>query len=361
MMNIFLLLTNIGPKTFRHSWLSCAPIITGMSAEKIISDFKNKNFKPIYWLEGEEPYFIDKVVDYAEKNLLSESEASFNLSVFYGRDAEWASVVNACMRYPMFAERQVVLLKEAQFMKDIEKLENYINNPLGSTIFVVAYKDKKVDGRTNLAKLLKKKGELLSTKKLYDNQLPEWTREMINAKGYEITARALQLLIDHIGNDLNRLENEVEKVWLNLGKGQKIDEDAIEKYVGISKEFNAFELQAAIAKKDMSKAMRIIQYFHANPKAAPIQMVLPALYTYFSKVYSIFGLDDQSEYAVKALFYNNSFAAKDAISAAKLFGLQGIEKILLLLHQYNLRSIGIHDAGTSDADLLKELVVKIIM
>lgn len=183
---------------------------------------------------------------------------------------------------------------------------------------------------------------------------------MINTKGIEITPQALQLLIDNIGNDLSRLENEVEKVWINLGNNKTIDENAIEKYVGISKEFNAFELQAAIAKKDLSKAIRIIQYFQSNPKAAPIQLVLPAIYSHFSKVYSIFGLDDKSENGVKSLFSNNFYAAKDGIAASKSFGIQGIEKILLLLHEYNLRSIGIKDIGTSDLELLKEMVVKMV-
>lgn len=319
-----------------------------------------KAYKPIYWLEGEEPYFIDKIMEAAEKNILSESEASFNLTIFYGKDADWASVVNACSRYPMFAEKQVVLLKEGQQMKDIEKLESYIEKPLASTVFVVAYKDKKVDARTKLAKTLKKNGEILSTKKVPDYQLVEWTRDMVRGKGYEITPQALQLLIDHIGNDLNRIENEVEKVRINLAHGKPIDENAIERFVGISKEFNAFELQAAIAKKDMPKAIRIIQYFESNPKAAPIHMVLPALYNYFSKVYSLFGLSDQSEASVKPVFYNNSFAARDAMGTAKSFGVQGMEKVLLLLHEYNLRSVGVHDGGTSEGGLMKEMVVKMM-
>jgi DNA polymerase III subunit delta len=251
-------------------------------------------------------------------------------------------------------------LKEAQHMKDIDKLESYVSNPLTSTVFVVAYKDKKIDGRTNFARVIKKNGELFQSKKIFENQLPDWTRDMVVAKGYDITPGALQLLIDHIGNDLSRLENEVDKVWINLGGKKKIDEDAIEKYVGISKEFNAFELQAAIAKKDLAKAIRIIQYFHANPKAAPIQMILPAIYSYFSKVYSIFGMDDKSENGVKGLFSNNFYAAKDGIATAKIYGLSGIEKILLLLHEYNLRSIGVNDAGTEDADLMKEMVVKMV-
>ena len=331
-----------------------------MSAEKIISDWKTGVFKPVYWLEGDEPYFIDKVMDYAEHRILSEGEAGFNLTTFYGRDAEWTAVVNACRRYPMFAERQVVLLKEAQHMKDLEKLEGYVSKPLPTTVLIVAHKEKKYDGRTNLAKALKKNAEQFLSKKLFDNQLPEWTRAMVQSKGYDITSQALQLLIDNIGNDLNRLENEVEKVWLNLGNSKTIDENAIEKYVGISKEFNAFELQAAIGKKDLAKAIRIIQYFEANPKAAPIQLILPAIYSYFSKVYSILGMDDKSENGVKGLFSNNFYAAKDGLAAAKIFGIQGIEKILLLLHEYNLRSIGIHDSGTSDADLLKEMVVKMV-
>ncbi len=331
-----------------------------MLAEKIIAEWKKGIYKPLYWLEGEEPYFIDKIIEYAEKNILPESEASFNLTVFYGRDAEWPSVINACRRYPMFAEKQVVLLKEAQHMKEIDKLEGYINNPLSSTVFVVAYKDKKMDGRTNFARAIKKHGELFQSKKIYESQLPEWTKDMVLAKGFDITPQALQLLIDHIGNDLNRLENEVEKVWINLGTKKKIDEDDIEKYVGISKEFNAFELQAAIAKKDLAKAIRIIQYFQANPKAASIQMILPAVYSYFSKVYSIFGLDDRSENGAKGLFSNNFYAAKDGLAAAKTYGLQGVEKILLLLHEYNLKSIGLNDAGTSDADLMKEMVVKMV-
>ena len=331
-----------------------------MSVEKIFSEWKLKAFKPVYWLEGEEPYFIDQVVDYAEHKILTESEASFNLTVFYGKDADWAAVINACRRYPMFSERQVVLLKEAQHMKDIDKLEGYVEKPLTSTILIVAYKDKKVDARTKLAKNIKKFGEILTTKKIPDYQMNDWAKEMIRMKGFEINPKALLLLIDHLGNDLSRVENEVDKLALNMGRGKLIDENAIDKYVGISKEFNAFELQAAIAKKDLAKAIRIIQYFESNPKAVPIQLILPALYGYFSKVYSIFGLDSISETTVAPIFYRNTFVAKEAITTSKSFGVQGIEKILLLLHEYNLRSIGVHDGGTSDSGLLKEMVVKMI-
>src|SRR4029079_9675587 len=239
-----------------------------MLANTIISDWKKGIYKPVYWLEGEEEYFIDNVMKYAEVNILNESETGFNLSVFYGKDADWAAVINSCRRYPMFAEKQVVLLKEAQQMRDIDKLEAYVENPLGSTIFVVSYKEKKVDGRTRLAKLLKEKGVVLTTKKLYDNQLHEWTEELVQSKELSISQKALMLLVDHIGNDLSRIDNEIDKMAINLGKRNNITEADVEEYVGVSKDFNVFELQAALATKSLSKAIRIIQYFEANPKAA---------------------------------------------------------------------------------------------
>jgi DNA polymerase-3 subunit delta len=331
-----------------------------MSAEKIIADWKKGNFKPIYWLEGDEPFFIDQVVHYAEHKILSESEASFNLSIFYGKDADWSSVVNACMRYPMFAEKQVVILKEAQQMRDIEKLESYIDNPLASTIFVVSYKEKKVDGRSKLAKTLKSKGEMLSTKKMYDSQLPEWVNQMVASHKLTIAPKALHLLVDHIGNDLSRLQNEVEKLAVNLAGRKNITEDDIEKYIGVSKDFNVFELQDALGKRDLAKTIRIIHYFEANPKAAPIQMILPALYNYFSKVFMLYSLPNITEQSAAAALGVNPFFVKEYIATARRYDYEGIEKVLLLLHQYNLRSIGVHDAGTSDAGLLKELAVKMI-
>lgn len=331
-----------------------------MSAEKIIADWKKGNFKPIYWLEGDEPFFIDQVVHYAEHKILPAAEASFNLSIFYGKDAEWSSVVNACMRYPMFAEKQVVILKEAQQMRDIEKLESYIDHPLSSTIFVVSYKEKKVDGRSKLAKTLKSKGEMLSTKKMYDSQLPEWVNQMVAFHQLTIAPKALHLLVDHIGNDLSRLQNEVEKLAVNLAGRKNITEDDIEKYIGVSKDFNVFELQDALGKRDLAKSIRIIHYFEANPKAAPIQMILPALYNYFSKVFILYSLPNITEQSAAAALGVNPFFVKEYIATARRYDYEGIEKVLLLLHQYNLRSIGVHDAGTSDAGLLKELAVKMI-
>ncbi|MGQ0739785.1 MAG: DNA polymerase III subunit delta [Bacteroidota bacterium] len=331
-----------------------------MSVEKIIGDWKKKSFRPLYWLEGEEDYYIDKAVEYAEHHILTESEASFNLSVFYGKDANWAEVMNACRRYPMFAERQVVLLKEAQQMRDLEKLEPYIENPLDSTVLVVSYKEKKLDARKKFTKLVKEKGVLLSTKKMYDRELPEWTQNLLHAKGLSITPKALTLLVDHVGNDLTRIENEIDKLSLNLGKRTSITEEDIEEYIGVSKDYNVFELQSALARKDLPKCIQIIGYFEANPKAAPLQLVLPSLYNFFSKVFMVFGSGTADEKTVATIIGVNPWFIKDYMQAAKLYTYPGAERALLLLHQYNLRSVGVGDANTEDASLLKELVIKMI-
>jgi len=331
-----------------------------MMTDKIINEWKKKNFKPVYLFEGEESYFIDQLTDYAETKILSEAEASFNLTVFYGKDANWVDVINASRRYPMFADRQVVIIKEAQQMRDLDKLAQYVDKPLASTVFIISHKEKKLDGRSSLAKLIKDKGEILSTKKLYENQLPDWTNSMVAVKGFSLEPKAMALLIDHIGNDLSRIENEVDKMLVNLGTRKQITEDDIEKYVGISKEYNSFELQTALARKNLSRAIQIISYFESNPKAAPIQLVLPTLYNLFSKTYMIFGQQATDERTVATNIGVNPFFVKDYMLTAKNYGFNGTENALLLLHHYNLRSIGIHDAGTSDASLLKEMVVKMM-
>ena len=331
-----------------------------MALEKILADLKKHSYKPVYWLEGDEEFFIDQVIEHAEKRILSESEAGFNLTIFYGRDVSWADLINTCRKYPMFSDRQVVILKEAQAMKEIEKLENYVEKPLGSTLLFVAYKGKKVDGRTRLAKLLKEKSVLLSTKKLYDNELPEWTNNLVKSKGFTITNKALFLLIDHIGNDLSRLNNEINKLALNLQDRKNITEDDVETFVGISKDFNVFELQQAIANKDLYKAVRIIQYFESNPKAAPIQLIFPSLYNFFSKVQMIYSVPSRDEKTVAAAIGVNAWFVKDYLQTSMKYSSQEVEKVLLLLHQYNLKGIGVNDIGSSDAMLLKEMTVKMI-
>lgn len=331
-----------------------------MNVEKLLGDLRKKQFRPVYWLEGDEEFFIDSVINYAEHQILSDAEAGFNLSVFYGRDASWPDIVNSCMKYPMFSDRQIVIVKEAQDLKGIEKLEQYIDRPLTSTLLFIAYKNKKVDGRTKLAKLLKEKTVFVTTKKMYDNELPEWTNALVQSKGYSITNKALMLLIDHIGNDLSRLNNEIDKLALNLINRKSITDDDIEKFVGVSKEFNIFELQQAVAARDLYKAVRIIQYFEANPKAAPVQLIFPSLYNFFSKVQMVHSVPSRDDKSIATAIGVNQYFVKDYVQTATRYSASEIEKLILLLHQYNLKGVGVNDAGTSDGMLLKEMIVKII-
>lgn len=331
-----------------------------MTVSSIITNWKNKDFKPVYWLEGDEEYFIDELMEYAEKKILSPSEAEFNQTVFYGKDANYFDIINACRRYPMFAERQVVLLKEAQQMRDVEKLEPYIENPLISTVLVVSYKGKTLDGRLKFTKLVKSKGELFQSKKMYDNQLPTWVNNYVESSDLQIKPKALHLLIDHIGNDLSRIANEIKKLSLNLGAEKNITEDHIEKFIGISKEYNIFEFQNALSTKNAARAVQIIQYFEANPKAVPIQLILPSLYSYFSKILPVYQLQDKSERALKPMFSYNSFLIQQIQVAMKNYSFSDMEKIILLLHAANLKSIGIGNSGISAGALMKELSYKII-
>ena len=328
--------------------------------DKVLQDWKNKKYVPIYWLEGEEVYYIDKLVQYAETTILTDDEKSFNQTILYGKDSDWAQVVNACRRYPMNSEKQLVIVKEAQYLKDIEKLEPYFDKPLASTILIIAYKDKKVDARTKFAKKIKDNHTLLSFKKLYENQLPEWANSMIQAKGYTIKSKALLLLTDHVGNDLNRLENEIDKLIINLTTTKEITDDHIEKYIGISKEYNVFELQSAIATKNMAKATQIIQYFENNPKSGPIHQLLPTLYSYFAKLFllcTVMGNDDRTIAAAVGIA---PFLLKEYKQAAKTYQYNGVEKAILLLQHYNLKSLGIDNSSATDAALMKEMVFKII-
>lgn len=330
-----------------------------MSVDKIISAWKKKEFKPVYLLHGEEDFFIDQIIDYAEKNILSESEASFNLTVFYGKDAEWNEIVNVCKSYPMVSDMQVVILKEAQQMKDFALLDSYLLNPLKSTLFIIAHKTKTVDKRTKFGQNLVAKAETFLSSKIDDEKLHDWIIKLVKRKALLITPKAAILLEEHIGNDLSRITNEVEKLSLNVIGKDKIDEDDIEKYIGISKEYNVFELLEAITRKDLPKCLTILKYFEANPKASPIQAAIPAMYPFFSKAYSAFGLKDQSHDSLKSIIYFRQVQqTKDAI---KNYGKEGIERIILLMNDYNLRSVGVGSVGVSGSELMKEMVIKIVL
>lgn len=328
--------------------------------KKVLAKWAKDEASPVYWFEGEEDFYIDELIKYAENNLLSEDEASFNLSVFYGRDADWAAIINTCRRYPIGAQRQVVLLKEGQLMKEIDKLEPYISSPMPSTVFIVGYKAK-LDKRLKLTKTLTEKAVLLSFPKVRDEKLPEWINNFVLEKGLKINPKCVSLLAEQIGSDLSRLANEIEKLIINLGDKKVIDEDDVEKYIGISKEYNSFELLAAVCKKDLPKAIKILQYFEANPKANPIQLVLPAMYGHFSKIYTVHTMPDKSDFALKPLFYYNPVSLQQAKDSLRNYDFAATEKILLLLHHYNLKSVGINVNDSSDASLLKEMVVKMMM
>lgn len=332
-----------------------------MEALDIVSDWKKGKFQPVYWLEGEEPYAIDKVTEYAEQFLLSEDQRAFNLSVFYGKDSRIEDVLNACRRYPMFADRQVVIIKEAQLLKDLDRLEGYITQPLASTIFVVAHKDKKLDGRSRLSKVLKTHAVVVTTRKLYDNELPEWVGELIHSKGLEIRSKALHMLVNHIGNDLQRIENELDKLRINLEGRKQIDEDDIERFIGISKEFNVFELQSAIVQRDASAALNILNYFSSNPKAGPIQLILPTLFGFFSKLYVAFASPSRDEQSLGALLGIRPFMTRQYIQAMQRYDFREVEKALILLERYNVMSVGVGRGDADDAALMKELLLKMMI
>ena len=333
-----------------------------MSVEKIIADWKKGKHGTLYWFEGEEPYFIDKLINYAEDYILPDAEKEFNLSVFYGKEISWTDVVNTCRKYPMFGKRQVVIIKEAQFMRDILKLEPYFEKPLESTTLIVAYKGKKLDGRSKLARLIKTSGILFNSQRIYESRLPDFINRLLAPKGLSINHRAQSLLIAHIGNELSQLENELEKVIINLEGRTEIDEDDIENYVGISKQYNVFELQNALSQRNLSKSLEIIQYFKANPKAQPIQLLLPTLYSFFSKAYLVFGSpsNDEAVLARHLGYQGPNPYIRDIINCARNYRQAGVENTLLLLHEYNLKSIGIFASNVSHADLLKEMVAKMI-
>lgn len=332
-----------------------------MSAEKILNSWKQKKFAPVYWLFGEEGYYIDRLMQFAEHQLLPEGEAAFNLTVFYGKDAPWAEVINACRRYPMFAERQVVLIKEAQQMKDLDKLESYLENPMPSTVLVIGYKGKGYDKRTRFYKVINEHAEIFESARIREESVPSWISDLVHSKGLEIQPKAAGLLYEHLGTDLARIVSEVEKLSLNLGIKKTIDDDDIEKYVGISKEYNVTELQGAIASRNMAAAMKIINYFEANPKNFTIHMVIPMLYAFFSKVYAVYNTGNRTEKTVKPSFYFNPVLTTQAIQAMNLYRWAEIERIILLLHRYNLKSVGVGDAGTEGSALMKEMVIKMMM
>jgi DNA polymerase-3 subunit delta len=330
-----------------------------MTFEAILSDLKAGRYKPVYFLMGEEPYFIDVITDYVSENALSESDKAFNQLVIYGRDTDMSNIITSARRYPMMAPKQLIVVKEAQQMRNLEGLENYLNFPMPTTILVVAYKYKKIDKRTKLAKLLNEKCVLFESDKVREDKVPAWIIGHLNGLGFQIESKAATLLTDFLGNDLGRIEKELEKLRLVLEPGSKqITAVHIEKNIGISKDYNNFELNRALVSHDIVKANRIIAYFTKNPKNNPFVLTISSLFFYFVKLLLYHGLPDKSKDIVARELGINPYFVAEYQQASKVFPPLKTRQIISWLREYDLKAKG--GSPASDGDLLKELTFKIL-
>ncbi|MGY6562398.1 MAG: DNA polymerase III subunit delta [Luteibaculaceae bacterium] len=333
-----------------------------MSFESLAKDIKQKKFEPVYFFCGEETFYIDTLVDLIIDNVLQPHEKDFNESIFYGRDAECSDVINTAKRFPMMADKQLVLVKEAHDLGNFEMLEGYLKNPVQSTVLVFAYKKGKPDGRKPIFKLfstLHAKG-YLETKKMYDNQLPKWIEEYVQQKGLKIESQSALLLAEFLGNDLSKIANEVDKLCINMAQGNTINNKIIEENIGISKDFNVFELQEALGAKDVEKVFRIVNYMGANSKKNPMIGTLAALHGFFSKILAFYYLPDKTKTGVATALKMHPFAAQKVVENARAFNAKKVLQILNLIQEYDLKCKGVDSANASEADLLKELCYKIL-
>ena len=345
------------------------------TVDSILADLTAGKIAPVYFLQGEEPFFIDQIADYIEKNLLPESEKGFNQTIIYGKDTDINSVLIAAKRFPMMAQRQVVIVKEAQEVKDLEKsiknkvggkeieftpLEEYIKNPVPTTVLVFCFKYKTLDGRKGLAKLLDEKAILYTSKGLYDNELPLWIQKTVKAKGHSISDKGTQLLAEFVGNNLSRLSNEIDKILINFKEKTLIEETHVLKFVGVSKEYNVFELQNALSKKDVLKCNKIVQYFAENPKENPLPLVLGNLYAYFSKILIVRTAKTTNEFDVSKLIGLPPFIAKEYVTAARNYDDNKVMHVFSYLREADMRSKGFENNSLDDKAILQELVFKIL-
>lgn len=327
----------------------------------IMQNLKKKVYHPIYLLQGEEPYFIDQVSNYIEKNVLPESGKSFNQTIFYGKDTEARTIAEASLRYPMMTEKQVIIVKEAQSLKKVEDLAPYAEHPLSSTILVINYKYKKLDARTKLHKAIKAKGVILTTKKLYENQVPAWIGNYLKQFDYTITPQASQILTDSLGTELSKIANELNKLVIAVKNTSKITPEHIEKNIGLSKDYNVLELQDALGSKNVLKANKIINYFGNNPQQHPIQMTIATLFSYFSKIFAYHFLKDKSEQGAIQTMGGHPFYIKKIIVASKKYTPAKLYEIMGILREYDLKSKGMGVSTlTNIAELQKEMIYKIL-
>lgn len=331
--------------------------------EEICRDIRAKKFLPVYVLMGEEPFFIDRITDLLIEHVLEESERDFNQLILYGAEADAATVLNAARRFPMGAPYQLVVVREAQQIRDIEQLASYVKHPLNSTVLVLNYKYKTLDRRKLLAAATEANGLLFESKKIPDYKMSDFITSFVHSYHVTIDTKSAQLLADYLGNDLGRLAKELDKLAILLADQDKkqITPELIEKNIGISKEYNNFELIKSLTVKDVLKANRIIRYFEKNPKNNPIQMTLPLLFNYFSNLLICYYSKDRTEKGVmQALDLRNAFQTKDYLNGIRSYPAM---KVYGLIHEIRLtdaRSKGIDNSSTSDSDLLKELIYKIL-
>jgi DNA polymerase-3 subunit delta len=327
---------------------------------KIINDIKQGNIKPIYFLMGEEPYYIDKLTEYIENNILTDEEKGFNQMVLYGKDVTVEDIVSNAKRYPMMADRQVVIVKEAQELsRTIEKLESYAENPQPTTVLVIAYKYKTLDKRKKVTKVLDKNGLVFESKKLYDNQVGEWIKRVLSGKGFGIEPKATAMLVEFLGNDLSKISNELDKLAIILPKGSTITPKLIEDNIGISKDYNIFELRKAIGEKDQLKAYKIADYFAQNPKDNPLVMTVGLIFGFFNQLLQYHGLKDKNPSNAAKMLKVNPYFLKDYDVALRNYPMRKVSSIISTLRDVDVKSKGVGSNSISQSDLLREMLVKV--
>ena len=330
-------------------------------AKEIVNNIQKGSVLPLYFLMGEEPYYIDRISDFIAQNLLAEEEKGFNQIIMYGRDTSIDEIVSNAKRYPMMAERQVIIVKEAQDLsRSIEKLVDYAENPQPTTTLVFCYKYKSLDKRKKLSKVLKKSGVLFESKRLYENQVADWIMKTLKARNYTISPKAAQMLVEFLGIDLGKIDNELNKLQLITPEGTQITPELIEQNIGISKDFNNFELRKAIGMRDSLKAHRIVNYFAQNPKDNPMVVTISLLFSYFSQIMQYHGLPDKSKANVAKQLKVHPYFVGDYVVAAKNYPMKKVSQVIGLLHESDVKGKGVGAVNISHGDLLKELMVKIL-
>lgn len=331
-----------------------------MNFEEILSNLRKKVYHPVYFLMGDEAYFIDQISNFIANNVLDEAEREFNQSVLYGKDVDVATIISEAKRFPLMGSHTVVIVKEAQHVRKIEGLEPYLNNPLSSTILVLCYKYKTLDKRKKFTKDLANKAVLFESKKLYDNKIPEWIQNYLSKNNYSIQHKASHLLSEYLGADLGKITNELDKLMLIAPKGSEITAELIERNIGISKDFNNFELNNALGMREVLKANLIAKHFASNPKDNPLVVTIGVLFGFFQKTLLYHTLKDKSRNNAAATLKVSPFFVKDYELAARNYPKGKLVKIISYLREYDLKSKGVDNVSMSEGELLKELIYKIL-